>query len=250
MGILDDKVTVITGASKGMGASHARKFVEEGAKVVIADIDIEAGEKLTQAIGENAFFVELDVTDPNSWNNAIQKAKDKFGAIDVLVNNAGLSGKPEGLLDLEEDLYRKIIDIDQHGVFYGMRAVVPTMIENNGGSIINISSTSGLRPDTTVNPGYAAAKHAVRALTKYAAYEFSDKNIRVNTVYPGVIRTPMAEESLSKEDIEGIEESVPMNRLGNPEEVSEVIVFLASDKSSFVSGADYVVDGAKTSINK
>ena len=253
MGLLKGKVAIITGGAKGMGEFHTRKLADEGAKVVIGDIDAENGEKVAKDIGEDkAIFVELDVTDPKSWANIVQTAKDTFGSIDILVNNAGLAGAITGLLDIEEGLYKKIIDINQNGTFYGMRAVLPTMVENNkGGSIINVSSLAGLRHDITVNPAYTASKFAVRGLTKQAAYEFADKNIRVNAVLPGAILTPMAEATLTKEQIDDVSENLlPMKRFADPKEVSELIVFLASDKASYISGGDYVIDGARATINK
>ncbi|MER2078562.1 SDR family NAD(P)-dependent oxidoreductase [Psychrobacillus psychrotolerans] len=252
MGLLEGKVAIITGGAKGMGEFHTRKLADEGAKVVIGDLDVENGEKVAKDIGEDkAIFVELDVTDPKSWANIVQTAKDMFGNIDILVNNAGLAGAITGLLDLEEGLYKKIIDINQNGTFYGMRAVLPTMLENNKGSIINVSSLAGLRHDITVNPAYTASKFAVRGLTKQAAYEFADKNIRVNAVLPGAILTPMAEATLTKEQIDDVSENLlPMKRFADPKEVSELIVFLASDKASYISGGDYVVDGARATINK
>ncbi|WP_139891609.1 SDR family NAD(P)-dependent oxidoreductase [Bacillus sp. D386] len=252
MGLLDGKVAIITGGAKGMGEFHSRKLSEEGARVVIGDLDIENGEKIARDIGEDkAIFVELDVTNPKSWDNVVQKTKDTFGTIDILVNNAGLAGAITGLLDIEESLYKKIIDINQNGIFYGMRAVLPTMVENNNGSIINISSLAGLRHDITVNPAYTASKFAIRGLTKQAAYEFADKNIRINAILPGAILTPMAEATLTKEQIDDVSQNLlPMKRFANPEEVSEVVAFLASDKASYISGADYVVDGARATINK
>lgn len=252
MKLLDGKVAIITGGAKGMGEFHAKKMVEEGAKVIIGDLDVENGEKLATELGiENALFVKLDVTDTESWTNIVQTTKDTFGTVDILVNNAGLAGAITGLLDIEESLYKKIIEINQDGTFYGMRAVLPTMVEKNGGSIINISSLAGLRHDITVNPAYTASKFAIRGLTKQAAYEFADKNIRVNAVLPGAILTPMAEATLSKEQIDEVSNTLlPMKRFADPKEVSELIVFLASDKASYISGGDYVIDGARATINK
>ncbi|WP_163971827.1 SDR family NAD(P)-dependent oxidoreductase [Oceanobacillus halotolerans] len=251
MGLLEGKIAIVTGGAKGMGETHARKLADEGAKVVIGDVDVENGEKLAESIGDNASFIELDVTNSTSWDQLVKKTKETFGSIDILVNNAGLAGGMPGLLEIEEDLYKKIIDINQLGVFNGMRAVLPTMIENNKGSIINISSLAGLRHDTTVNPAYTASKFAVRGLTKQAAYEFADKNIRINAVLPGAVLTPMAEATLTKEQIDEVSQTLlPMKRFANPEEVSELIAFLASDKASYISGGDFVVDGARATINK
>lgn len=252
MKLLEGKVAIITGGAKGMGEFHTRKLADEGAKVVIGDLDVENGEKLAKDIGEDkAIFVKLDVTDPENWAGIVQTTKDAFGTIDILVNNAGLAGAITGLLDIDEGLYKKIIDINQNGTFYGMRAVLPTMVEKNNGSIINISSLAGLRHDISVNPAYTASKFAVRGLTKQAAYEFADRNIRVNAVLPGAILTPMAEATLTKEQIDEVSETLlPMKRFADPKEVSELVVFLASDKASYISGGDYVIDGARATINK
>lgn len=250
MAELNGKVAIITGGSKGMGEAHSRKFVDEGAKVVIADIDVESGKKIASELGENAIFIELDVTSSESWEKTVQQTIDTFGTVDILVNNAGLAGGMSGLLEMEESLYKTIIEINQFGIFNGMRAVLPTMIEKEEGSIINISSLAGMRADATVNPAYTASKFAVRGLTKQAAYEFADKNIRINAILPGAIMTPMAKETLTSEQIDVVSQGLPMKRFAEPNEVSDVIVFLASDKASYVNGADFVVDGARDTIIK
>lgn len=250
MAELEGKVAIITGGSKGMGASHSKKFAEEGAKVVVADIDVESGKAIVSEIGENAIFVELDVTSAKSWEKAVQQTIDAFGTVDILVNNAGLAGGMTGLLELEENLYKKIIDINQLGTFNGMRAVLPTMLEKEEGSIVNISSLAGMRADATVNPAYTASKFAVRGLTKQAAFEFADRNIRVNAVLPGAIMTPMARETLTDEQIDEVSASLPMKRFAQPEEVSDLLVYLASDKASYINGADFVIDGARDTTIK
>ncbi|WP_434400587.1 SDR family oxidoreductase [Planococcus sp. 11815] len=250
MKLLEGKVAIITGGSKGMGEAHSKKFIEEGAKVVIGDVDVEAGKKLALELGEDALFIELDVTNTNSWDALVQQTIKTFGTIDILVNNAGLAGGITGLLEMEEGLYKKIIDINQSGVFYGMRAVLPIMIEKNDGAIINISSLAGLRASAEANPAYTASKFAVRGLTKQAAYEFANKNIRINAILPGAILTPMAQEMLTSEQLEETAQMLPMKRFASPNEVSDVLAFLASDKASYINGTDIVVDGARDTIIK
>lgn len=250
MKLLEGKVAIITGGSKGMGEAHSKKFIEEGAKVVIGDVDVEAGKSLALKLGEDALFIELDVTDIDSWDALIQQTIKTFGTVDILVNNAGLAGGITGLLEMEEGLYKKIIDINQSGVFYGMRAVLPIMIEKNDGAIINISSLAGLRASAEANPAYTASKFAVRGLTKQAAYEFADKNIRINAILPGAILTPMAQEMLTSEQLDETAQRLPMKRFASPNEVSDVLAFLASDKASYVNGTDIVVDGARDTIIK
>ncbi|VVM34483.1 SDR family NAD(P)-dependent oxidoreductase [Terribacillus sp. AE2B 122] len=250
MKLLEGKVAIITGGSKGMGEAHTRKFIDEGAKVVIGDVDVKNGQKLAEDLGDNSIFIELDVTNPESWDLLVKKAKETFGTIDILVNNAGLAGGVSGLLEMEADLYKKIIDINQFGIFNGMRAVLPIMIEKSAGAIINISSLAGLRASAEVNPAYTASKFAVRGLTKQAAYEFADKNIRINSILPGAILTPMAQETLTSEQIDEVSQMLPMKRFANPNEVSDVLAFLASEKASYVNGTDIIVDGARDTIIK
>lgn len=250
MKLLEGKVAIISGGSKGMGEAHSKKFIEEGAKVVIGDVDVEAGKSLALELGEDALFIELDVTKTDSWEALVQQTIKTFGTIDILVNNAGLAGGITGLLEMEEGLYKKIIDINQSGVFNGMRAVLPFMVEKNDGAIINISSLAGLRASAEANPAYTASKFAVRGLTKQAAYEFADKNIRINAILPGAILTPMAQEMLTSEQLDETAQMLPMKRFASPNEVSDVLAFLASDKASYVNGTDIVVDGARDTIIK
>lgn len=250
MGILDGKVAIITGGAKGMGEAHVRKFVEEGAKVVVADLDVASGNKLADELGGDALFVELDVTDTSSWEAAVQQTKAAFGTVDVLVNNAGIAGPIVGLLEVGEDLYRSIMDVNLAGTFFGMQAVLPTMVENGKGSIVNISSLAGMRYDTTVNPAYSASKFAIRGFTKQAAFEFGKHDIRVNAVMPGAIMTPLTRASLSEEAIASVSKHIPAKRSADSSEVSEAVVFLASDKASYINGVDLVVDGGKGAINQ
>lgn len=241
---LDGKVAIITGAANGMGETHTREFVKEGAKVVITDVQEEAGKKLAEELGENAIFVKLDVTKLEDWKNVLEKAKEAFGAVNILVNNAGYAGPFAHTADLEIEAYHRVINIDQNGTFYGMRTLIPHMVESGGGSIVNIASIAGSRHVfVSSSAAYTAAKHAVLGLTKAAAIEYGDKNIRVNAVLPGVILTPMVKENLPQEQQDAVGAKAPLRRLGDPREVTKVVTFLASDDSSFVSGAEYVVDG-------
>lgn len=243
MGRLDGKVAIITGASRGMGSEHVREFVKEGAKVVITDILEAEGRTLSKELGENTLFVKHDVTNPDDWNHVINQAVEAFGPVTVLVNNAGYAGPVSSLTDLADEDYLKIISIDQHGTFYGMKALIPHMIEAGGGSIVNISSTAGLRHvNGTPNVAYTAAKHAVNGLTKAAAVEYADKNIRINVICPGGVLTPLLKETYTQEQLDMYATS-PIGRLSDPHEISKPVLFLASDDASYITGAEYVVDG-------
>src|SRR5690625_1221938 len=197
---LEGKVAIVTGAAQGMGASHVKRFVEEGAKVVFTDINEELGSKLEKDLGENAKFVKQDVTNESDWQNVVKQTEEAFGTIDILVNNAGISvNRP--LLEMTEDEYRKIVDINQVSVFLGTKAVVPSMTKAGKGSIINISSMNGLVGGAV---GYTDTKFAVRGITKATALQLGHLNIRVNSVHPGVIETPMVTQGDSVEVIKEI----------------------------------------------
>jgi 3alpha(or 20beta)-hydroxysteroid dehydrogenase len=234
MSRLDGKRASITGAASGIGAATARRFVEEGAMVVVADVAEEDGRSLAEELG--ATFERLDVRDESAWVAAV----DRSGGLDVLVNNAAIV-ELGGVDEMDEASFRRLLDVNTVGVFLGMRTVVPSMRARGGGSIVNISSIAGL----VGNPysiGYAASKWAVRGMTKSAAVALAQDGIRVNSVHPGVIRTPMsASVELSKTSGLSL-----LARLGEPVEVANVIVHLASDESSFTTGAEHVVDGGTT----
>jgi 3alpha(or 20beta)-hydroxysteroid dehydrogenase len=235
---LEGKVAVITGGARGMGASHVRRFVKEGARVVFTDIlDID-GETLASELGGNAKFIKHDVTSASDWEYVIQKTEESFGSIDILVNNAGISVPEENLEDVEETIFRKVIDVNQISVFLGMKAVVPSMKKAGGGSIVNISSLAGIVGGYKLL-AYTSSKFAVRGLTKAAALELGDYGIRVNSVHPGFIKTPMTDGLISDE----IQNRIPLRKAGEPEEVTNVVLFLASDESSYSTGAEYIIDG-------
>jgi 3alpha(or 20beta)-hydroxysteroid dehydrogenase len=232
---VDGKVALISGAARGMGASHARTLVAEGAKVVLGDILDSQGEALARELGSAARFVHLDVTQPEQWTAAASLAIREFGTLNVLVNNAGIvSGNL--LKDYELSAWQQIIDINLTGTFLGMQAVVEPMMAAGGGSIINVSSVEGLRGSAGLH-GYVASKFAVRGLAKSAALELAPHGIRVNSIHPGFIRTPMTE---------GIPEdflTIPLGRAADPIEVSQFVLFLASDESSYATGSEFVIDG-------
>jgi 3alpha(or 20beta)-hydroxysteroid dehydrogenase len=227
MGRVDGKVALISGGARGMGAAHARALVAEGAKVVVGDILDDDGKKLADEIGEAARYVHLDVTKPEEWDAAVSTAVSDFGALNVLVNNAGIVALGQ-LGQFNVDKWNNVIDVNLNGTFHGIQAVV--------GSIINVSSIEGLRGAVMVHP-YVASKWAVRGLTKSAALELAPHNIRVNSIHPGFIRTPMTKHF--PDDMV----TVPLGRPGTSEEVANFVLFLASDESSYSTGAEFVMDG-------
>lgn len=243
---LAGKVALISGAANGMGAAHAGAFVREGAKVIATDIDIENGDALAARLGEAAVFVPLDVTDPESWASAVAAGARRFGSINVLVNNAGVSGTATDTVAITQAEWDRTIDIDLNGTFHGVRALLPHMLEHGGGSIINISSTAGMTAAPAVNIAYVAAKFGVRGMTKQVAIEFARQGIRANSVHPGAVRTELTQtlaDELGPEFMEQFYSSVPMHRIAELREVSDAVVFLASDESSFITGTELVIDG-------
>jgi 3alpha(or 20beta)-hydroxysteroid dehydrogenase len=244
MGRLSGKVAVITGAAQGMGEAHARLFVREGAKVVLTDLNRDGGEALAAELGEDALFVEHDVARFEDWSRVVEVGEARFGPITSLVNNAGVIGPVQGMLDFDEADFLKVCAINQLGVFLGMKAVLPSMIANGGGSIVNISSIAGmLGTKESSNAAYCASKWAVRGMSKLVAAQHGRDGIRVNSVHPGYILTPMMV-AATDEAGGGAADAIPLGRMAQPVEVSNVVLFLVSDEASFVSGAEHVVDGA------
>ncbi len=241
---LSKKVAIITGGARGMGESHVRRFIEEGAKVVFTDINTSAGEALAEELGENAVFVEHDVTDSDGWKTVVDQAESAFGPVNVLVNNAGIS-MSKTIFEMTEAEYRKIIDINQISVFLGIKAVLPSMQKAEGGSIVNISSMNGIVGGA---PGYTDSKFAVRGLTKAAAIQLGGLGIRVNSVHPGVIETPMVSEGDAVEQIREFAKQIPMKRTAQSEEVTNMVAFLASDEASYSTGSEFIIDGGLTAM--
>lgn len=241
---LKNKVAIITGGARGMGASHVRLFASEGAKVVFTDLNEEQGRILEKEIGGNVKFIKQDVTDASSWEKVVEDTEKIFGQVNILVNNAGISiNKP--LLEITEDEYRKIVDINQVSVFLGTKAVAASMKKAGAGSIINISSMNGLVGGAI---GYTDTKFAVRGMTKAAAIQLSPLGIRVNSVHPGVIETPMVTEGDSYEVIKKLSKQIPIRRMAKSEEVSNLVLYLASDESSYSTGSEFVIDGGLTAM--
>ncbi|GAC1581658.1 MAG: glucose 1-dehydrogenase [Sphingomicrobium sp.] len=246
MGRLTGKIAIISGAARGMGESHAKLFVKEGARVVLTDLREAEGESLAKELGENAFFIQHDVTSGSDWDRVVRATEERFGPANVLVNNAGILGAMATTTEITEAEYMKVISVNQHSVFLGMHAVIPSILRAGGGSIVNISSIAGL----VANYGfpslaYVGSKFAVRGMTKAAAVEYGPQGIRVNSVHPGFIMTPMMIEATNEEGGDALS-MIPLRRIAEPEEVSNLVLFLASDESSYISGAEHVIDAAMT----
>lgn len=242
MGRLDGRVALITGAAspRGQGAAEARLFAAEGAAVVVTDVTDEVGEETATSIGEHASYRHLDVTSEAGWTETVAWTIKRHGRLDVLVNNAGIwFGKGLDETTLEE--YKRVVEINQIGVFLGLRAAADAMKPAGAGSIVNISSLAGLR-GTNMPLAYAATKWAVRGMSRAAAAELAKHGIRVNAVFPGYVDTGMIDSGHDE-----IAQRVPLGRrLASPDEIAETVLFLASDAARYVSGAEFVVDGAVT----
>lgn len=240
MGILEDKVALITGGSSGQGAAEARLFAAEGASVVIADIDSRLGESVAADLGARALFLYLDVADEPTWQNVVAATTARFGGIDILINNAGVS---DDLPFQETDLasYSHIQRVNLLGPFLGMKAVFGPM-SGGGGCIINIGSAAGLR-GIAGKFSYGVSKWGLRGLTRYAAHDLAPFNIRVNAILPGIIDTPLMNRSAAAARLKSNLNVVPLHRIGTPMEIAKVALFLASDASSYMTGAEMVVDG-------
>jgi NAD(P)-dependent dehydrogenase (short-subunit alcohol dehydrogenase family) len=245
--MFENKVAMVTGGGSGIGAAMARRFAEEGATVVVADLDEKAAGKVASAIekdGRTAVAVRQDVGDPESVEKSVDFAVQKFGRLDVAVNNAGITGDLAPTADYGLEGWDKVIAVNLSGVFYGMKYQIPAMLRSGGGSIVNIASILG-SVGARDSAGYNAAKHGVVGLTKTAALEYSKDGVRVNAIGPGYIETPLLE-ALDREVYDGLVDLHPIGRLGKPEEVAELALFLASDKASFVTGSYHLVDGGYT----
>ncbi|MER8195619.1 SDR family NAD(P)-dependent oxidoreductase [Streptomyces microflavus] len=252
MGKLDGRVVLVTGAARGQGEQEARLFAAEGARVVIADVLVEQGEALAKELGEGvARFVRLDVGSEEGWAEAVGVAKDAFGKIDGLVNNAGILRFNE-LVNTPLAEFEQVVRVNMTGAFLGIRAVAPEIEAAGGGTIVNTSSYTGLTGMALVS-AYAATKHAVLGLTKVAAVELAGKGVRVNAICPGAIDTAMSNPALLDPDTDlsrsdaaldaYYRKLVPMGRIGRPEEVAALALFLTSGDSSYITGQPFVIDG-------
>lgn len=247
MGRLGGKVALVSGGAGGQGLAVARAFVGEGARVVLADILDDAGKEAAGVLGESAHYIHLDVTRIDDWNEAVTETSERFGDPTVLFNGAGILkfGKIE---DMPLDEYMQVVNVNQAGVFLGMRAVAPAMKRAGGGSIINVSSVEGLRGSFGL-AAYVGTKFAVRGMTKVAAAEFGKHGIRVNSIHPGAIDTPMLRaQGLGDADLDQIFGKIPLRRAGTPEDIAGAALFLASDDSAYCTGSELVVDGGATSF--
>jgi 3alpha(or 20beta)-hydroxysteroid dehydrogenase len=241
MGRVSGKVAIVTGGARGMGAADARRLIEEGAKVMLTDVLDLAGEATAKALGANARFLHHDVTMEADWKRVIAETEAAFGPVSVLVNNAGIFAAGGPIETITEAAYRRVIDVNQVSVFLGMKSILPSMKRAGGGSIINISSGAGII-GTNGAMAYGASKFAVRGMTKSAAIEFAPYNIRVNSIHPGLIRTDMNADT-PEESLKAAAAATPANRMGEPNEVANIVLMLASDESRFSTGAEFVVDG-------
>jgi 3alpha(or 20beta)-hydroxysteroid dehydrogenase len=248
MSRLAGKIAIITGASQGMGMAHARAFVAHGAKVILGDLNEQGGKALASELGPNAVFVKQDVARAEDWQAVLREGEKRFGAVNVLVNNAGILGKLAATTELPEAEFLRVCAVNQTGVFLGMQCVLPGMIKAGGGSIVNISSIAGLVAIYGApNLAYVASKFAVRGMTKQVAVEYGGKNIRVNSVHPGYIKTPMMVAATDEGGGEALTQ-IPLRRMAEPSEVSNLVVFLASDESAFITGTEHVIDGGMTAL--
>lgn len=242
MNRLKGKVVLITGAAQGMGASHARIFAHEGAKVILTDLNEARGKALAAELGSDAVFLQHDVTSEANWNEVVATGESKFGKITVLINNAGILGPIAKTADMSESDFEKVCAVNQTSVFLGMRAVIPGMLAAGIGSIVNISSIAGIAANYGFpSIAYVGSKFAVRGMTKATAIEYGPHNIRVNSVHPGFIRTPMMVDATDENGGESVA-LIPLGRIADPAEVSNLVLFLASDDASYITGAEHLVD--------
>lgn len=247
-GRLDGRVALVTGAASGIGRATSRRLASEGAAVVVTDLQDEAGEAVAGGIrddGGRAIFVHHDVSSQADWEAALQATREEFGRLDILVNNAGI-GDTAPIEETELDDYEKTIAVDQTGVFLGMKLAAPMLIDSGHGSVINISSIFGTTGGFGASPAYHAAKGAITTLSKNAALHWAAEGVRVNSIHPGFIDTPLLDQAKGTPFEELMVSTTPMGRLGRPEEVAAAIAYLAGDDASFVTGTELYVDGGYT----
>lgn len=242
----EGRTVLITGAAGGQGASHARGFASEGAKVILADVREESGRALADDLGEQALFITLDVSVASDWDAAVKQAESRFGPISILVNNAGVLAPSASIADSDPADWDHVIAVNLKGPYLGVRAAAPSLKRAGGGAIINIASTSGHVGTPMIAP-YVSSKWGVRGLTQTAALELARDGIRVNSISPGVINTPLITQPLRAGEVPVSDHfsAAPFAtpRMGEPAEVTRLVMFLASEASAFITGSDYVIDG-------
>lgn len=244
-GKLEGKVAIVTGASRGQGEATARLFAAEGAKVLVCDVDDVEGQAVATSIGDSALFVHLDIRDEAQWQAAVATAKERFGSVDVLINNAGIN-MPASVADMDKADFMKVLEINLVGPWLGMKSVAPVMFAQGKGAIVNIVSSSGLWAMNGLS-AYGSSKWGLRGLSRNAALEYGPHGVRVNAVFPGGINTRMG--NVTDEpaaDLNKYYVGQPIKRIGEPEEVARVSLFLASDEASYMCGAELSVDGGQT----
>ena len=251
MDSMQGRTALVTGAGSGIGRSTAEAFAAAGASVVVGDVDVDGGEQTVagiEAAGGTAMFVECDVTDEAAVEAMVKAAVDTYGGLDMACNNAGTEGRQHALADMPTDEFRRVIDINLMGVYFCMKHEIPAMLERGGGAIVNISSTAGFRGYAKLGP-YVASKHAVAGLTKSTALEYAEQGVRILSVHPAAIETPMISRAMADNPdlAESMESMHPLGRVGQPREIADVVVFLCSEGASFMTGSQVVVDGGALS---
>lgn len=247
MNRLENKIAIITGAASGIGAVAARLFAESGAKVIGTDVQEEKLKALFEELkgeGHDVQYMVHDVTSEEDWDEVAEAAIAWYGMINILINNAGIAGTSVSFLDARSEDFRKMLDINLTSQFLGIQAVVPYMKKTGGGAIVNISSVAGIVGTVGTNPAYSSSKGGSRLISKVAAIEFAKENIRVNSVHPGFIATPMTE-GLG-EALDEIRAAIPLGRVAQPDEVGKAVLFLASDDASYITGTELIIDGGLT----
>lgn len=246
MAQFSEKVALVTGSGSGIGRTTAQFYAREGAKVVVSDVDMNGGKETVEMIrsdGGEAIFIEADVSRPEDCESLVQSTVDEFGRLDIACNNAGIGGEQNPTADYSIEGWQKLISINLSGVFYCMKYEIPAMLETGAGSIVNIASILG-KVGFAGSPAYVTSKHGVVGLTQNAAVEYGQSGIRVNAIGPGFIHTPMISDlAEDKETNEKLVALHPIGRLGKPEEVAELVIWLSSEKASFVTGSYYPIDG-------
>ncbi|MEU4562168.1 glucose 1-dehydrogenase [Actinoplanes sp. NPDC023936] len=243
MGRFDGKTVIITGAARGLGASHARGFAAEGANVVLTDVLEDEGYTVAKEIGDQAVFMPLDVTDAAAWETVVRDTETKFGPVSVLVNNAGVASLG-GLEQTDPATWRWVLDVNVTGAFLGIRAVAPSLRKAGGGSIVNVSSVAGMMGVPGLG-GYTTTKWALRGLTKVAALELARDGVRVNSVHPGAVHTSMTVSPETGEVLFTDLEALAVDRLAQPSEITSLVLFIASEEAAFSTGSEFIADGGR-----